>query len=165
MFKAIGTWVVVVVLAADLHAADPKPQELASTAAAEFMKAYSKGDVDAIMKLVDTPFLAGGLDKDAVKQPLTDEKDVRKLLEDLTKKFRDKPPANPATDVLKVMTIGEALKENPIEDKDKRNAVVTIAGESGFLVFVGRKADKNEGLMLFIKMKDGKAKVVSPPLG
>jgi hypothetical protein len=122
----------------------PDREALAKEVAAQFMKAMKAEDRDAVLKLTDVPFCW-----DCARVV----KDAKELGTHFDSAFKDKDLTELEFEVKEVFA-GEKLPE--LVSKRARDTATAFAKEVDFVVSVKLKRD---GLAVFVRVRDGKAKV------
>jgi len=127
-----------------------KNEDKAKEAAVAFLKAVKSKDVDAVMKVSAAPFAYRDGDKPAVlKAEAAIKTWGKERLEEI--KDADKIP----TEIEKIVSFAE-VKEK-IKDEADRKTVEDVVGKDGFVAII--TAD-DKMIPIFVRIKDGKAKVV-----
>lgn len=151
-----------VALAAPLASAQDKGKDKDEDKAREVAAAYAKAlkakDLDAVMKVVDVPFVM--IDRE---KPRTLEK-ADELKADLKAKLDAvKDTGSFPTEVSEVLGHVALRKEAKTKDDEAFAMMVEkFIGDTGYVVRIG-KADAAKKTYVLIRVKDGKAKVVGTP--
>jgi hypothetical protein len=141
-------------------AAADKDEDKAKEAVLAFVKAVNARDVDAMMKLVDVPFVASSNGKNTVFEKAEDLKaDFMRWVGSLPAdaKFPDQ-----VIEVLGFEARLEKLKKAGLKgDEPEVKLARKVVGKNGYAVVLGNNG-VTKGVFL-VTIKDGKARVVAIP--
>jgi hypothetical protein len=138
-----------VVMSTTVVAAD-KPEDLAKTAALDLLKAIKAKDAEAVLKLMDTPFLYH-------EGSLATHKDKADLKTWVTNRLADlKDPDKVPSTIDEVVTFA-TIKEK-IKDDAERTLAEEAVGKDGFVAMTSTGDGKK--VVIPVRMRDGKARIV-----
>jgi len=148
--------VVLLAVASPAVAADAD-EDKAKEVATAFLKAVKAKDLDAVMKTADVPFLKDDKGKPKLIEKTEDLKaDLKAMLEKILDAEKLPGEVSEALDLPAIRKLLEG--KNAAADFKTFEKVL---GDKGYVVMLGKPGDERGAV--FVRIKDGKAKVVGFP--